>query len=205
MLKGLASLVFAAAALAQENAPIGLLRGDLVSSTATEFVFHTSDGHTYSCWYDQKTYVERDSERIHIGAIAKGERIEVVTDRRQANLCYAMTVHVLEAPRSYLVPGVRPRPKAATAPKDPFPQRGDITFSGVVLRVTSDALVLRARSGEQRTIRLRPDTRFLIEGQTAQSGSLRANTVVFVRARKNLDDEVEAYQVVSGEILQPEQ
>jgi len=43
-----------------------------------------------------------------------------------------------------------------------------------------------------------------MEGQPAEVGSLRANLVVFVRAGKNLDQEVEAYQVVWGEILQPE-
>jgi len=65
-------------------------------------------------------------------------------------------------------------------------------------------LYLRSRAGERSAIRLRPDTRFLMEGQPSELGSLRANLVVFVRAGKNLDNEVEAYQVVWGEILQPE-
>jgi hypothetical protein len=66
-------------------------------------------------------------------------------------------------------------------------------------------LYMRSRDGERSSIRLRPDTRYLMEGEPAEIGSLRANLVVFIRAGKNLDNEVEAYQVVWGQILQPEQ
>jgi len=48
---------------------------------------------------------------------------------------------------------------------------------------------LRSRAGKRSAIHLRPDTRYLMEGQPAELGSLRANLVVFVRAGKNLDNE----------------
>jgi hypothetical protein len=202
-------ILFAATmAFGQENGPAGLLKGDLLAWNGTtfagQFTFHTADDHTYSCSYDGKTYFERENQRITMAGAAKGDRIEVVSDHRQAvNLCYALTVHVLDTPRAYVVPGLRPRPRPAAATRDLFPVRGDLTISGVVLRLTPDVLILRARSGEHKTIRLRPDTKFLTEGESTGSGTPRANTVVFVRARKNLDDEIEAYQVIWGEILQP--
>jgi len=203
------ALFFAAAALGQENGPIGLLRGDLVSwngsPRAGQFIFHTADNRTYSCSYDEKTYLERDTQRVTMTSMAKGDRLEIVTDHRAAsNTCYALTVHVLDVQRALVVPGVRPRPRTSPTVRDPIFERGDLTFGGVVLRVTADTLILRSRTGEHKTIRLRPDTKYFAEGQTTDAGSLRANTVVFVRAGKNLDDEVEAYQVVWGEMLRPD-
>ena len=38
---------------------------------------------------------------------------------------------------------------------------------------------------------------------TAEPDNLPVNTVVFIRGGRNLYDEVEAYQVIWGEILQP--
>ncbi|HYL78533.1 MAG TPA: hypothetical protein VEU96_30355 [Bryobacteraceae bacterium] len=203
------TLLLAATALAQENAPPGLLRGVLLSWSATAgagaFTFLGFESRVYSCSYDQKTYLERDNQRITFARAEKGDRLEVVTDRPAgSNLCYARTVHILENPRTYLVPGVRPRPKEAPAFATVTPH-GDLTFTGVVVRVTTSILTLRSRSGEHKLIHLRPDTCFLDEGQVAGAGSLRANTTVFVRAGKNLDGEVEAYQVIWGEILQPEE
>ncbi|HEV2688115.1 MAG TPA: hypothetical protein VGV35_06160 [Bryobacteraceae bacterium] len=202
-------LMLAAAAPAQDNAPPGLLRGILLTWSATAdagaFTFLGFENNVYSCSYDRKTYMERDNERITFARAQKGDRLEVVTDRRLASgQCYARTVHILEDPRTRLVPGLRPRPNVSSALAS-LPPRGDLTFTGVVVRVTSTSLTLRSRSGDHLLLHLRPDTRFLGEGQVAGPGSLRANTKVFVRAGKNLDDEVEAYQVIWGEILHPEE
>jgi hypothetical protein len=203
-------LMLATAAMAQENAPSGLLRGVLLSWSAAAdggaFTFVASENRVYSCSYDRKTYMERDNQRSTFASAQKGDRLEIVTDRRPgSSLCYARTVHVLEVPRAYLVPGVRPRPKESGAAFATLPPRGNLTFTGVVVRVTPETLTLRSRSGERQTIHLRPDTSFLGEGQVSSPGSLHANTTVFVRAGRNLDDQVEAYQVIWGEILQPEE
>lgn len=192
----------------QENGPAGLLRGELLSwdgaTHSGQFVFRTADNHTYSCGYDGKTYFERENQHTTMAGVSKGDRIEVVSDHRQAaSLCYALTVHVLDAPAKYVVPGLRPRPRPTVAAAEAFPARGGLTVSGAVVRVTPDVLILRMRSGEHRVLHLRPDTKFFTGGETTDSGTLRANTVVFVRARKNLDDEVEAYQVIWGDILRP--
>ena len=201
----------ATCALAQENGPPGLLRGELLSWTGTDrggqFTFRASENHTYFCTFDHKTYFERETQRTTMAGIDIGDRLEIVSDERPgSHLCYARTVHVIDAPRLYVVPGVRPHLKkvAATSPFLP-PPRGNIAVSGAVLHVYSDLLVLRSRAGKQQVIQLRPDTRYLADGQTTDWSSLAVNTVVYVRAGKNLDNQLEAFQVVWGAILQPTQ
>lgn len=203
-------MLAAATAPAQESAPMGLLRGDLIRWTGTprggEFTFRATENHIYFCSYDAKTYFERDNQRITMAGAETGDRLEVVSDHKQGSeVCYARTVHILNVPRNQGVQGLRPRPRASSLPAESFARRGDLTFSGVVLRVTRDILTLRSRSGEHTVIHLRPDTRYLTQGQMADLGSLRANTLVFIRASRNLDDQVEAYQVIWGEILRPQE
>ena len=207
-----AALTFAlaaAAATAQENGPAGLLRGQLVTWSGTPdrgvFTFRASENLLYSCSYDQKTYMEREKQRITFAGVEKGDRLEVISDRQPGSgLCYARTVHIVDVPRAYVVPGVRPRRPEASLAEPPIP-RGGLTLTGVVLRITPETLTLKLRSGEHKLIHLRPDTRFLEEGTVASPGTLRASTLVFVRAGKNLEDEVEAFQVVWGGILHPEE
>jgi len=194
----------------QENAPAGLLKGDFLSWTGTprsgQFIFQSAGNRIYSCTYDDKTYIERESRRIMIANAEKGDHLEIVSDHRNdSTVCYARLVHILDMQHSYVVPGVRPRAKTTGRPLEPFGPRGNMTLSGLVMGVKSNILTLKARSGEYETIHLRPDTRYSTEGQTAESGNLRVNTLVFVRCGRNLENEVEAYQVVWGEILKPEE
>ena len=203
-------VVATAATLAQENAPPGLFKGDFLSWTGTprngQFVFQTAGNRVYSCSYDDKTYMERDNRRITIAGAEKGDRLEIVSDYKPDSIvCYARLVHVLEAQHSYAAPGVRPHAKVASRPVEPFGPRGDMTVAGLVMRVTSKVLTLKSRGGEFQTIHLRPDTRYSTEGQTADATNLRVNTVVFVRCGRNPEHEVEAYQVVWGEILNPQE
>jgi hypothetical protein len=198
----------AVAATAQENAPPGFLRGDLLSWTGTrngQFMFRAAPAdRVYSCSYDDKTYVERDNQRITLALAQTGDHLELVSDRRLGSpLCYARTVHVLEPQRTFSAPGVRPRLRTTSAASALFVPHPNLSFSGAVVRMTSDALILRSRSGERRVVRLRPDTRYIAQGQTAEPDSLPVNTLVFIRGGRNLYDEVEAYQVIWGEILQP--
>ena len=81
--------------------------------------------------------------------------------------------------------------------------RGNITVAGVVLQVADGVLVLRTRSNELRRILLRPDTRYFGEGQPLTVSGLPLSTRVFVRAGRNLEGNVEAYQIVWGSILEP--
>ena len=181
--------------MAQENAPIGILRGDLLAWTGTarsgELTFRNSDKRVYQCSFDAKTYFERGKQGIAVAAMQAGDRVEVLADHKDGTgLCYARTVQVMNA-------------RASSRPTESFAPRGDMTFAGLVLRINPELLVLRMRSNEHKTIHLRSDTRYLSEGQSLDRGSLKVNTRVFIRAGRNLEDEIEAYQVVWGNILEP--
>ena len=201
-------LMLVASAGAQENAPPGLLRGILLNWTSVSsggaFTFLGFENKIYSCSYDRKTYMERDNELTTFAHAQRGDRLEIVTDRApSSNACYARTVHILENPQTRLAPRLRPRAKEPSLAV--LPPRANLTYTGVVIGITSSTLTLRSRSGDRQSILLRPDTHFLAEGQLMDRGSLRANTKVFVRAGKNLDEQVEAYQVIWGEILDSDQ
>lgn len=203
-----AGLVLRFAATAQENAPIGIFRGDLVSWTGTqrtgELTFRNTENLLYRCSYDDKTYFERENQRISVAATQKGDRVEILSDRKLGSeVCYARTVEIVDIRLMHVVPGVRPRVRNAVSATELFMPRGDMTVAGVVLRLDPDRVILRTRSGEHKAILLRSDTRYLTAGQMADRAALAVNTRVFIRAGKNLDNEVEAYQIVWGEILQP--
>jgi hypothetical protein len=78
---------------------------------------------------------------------------------------------------------------------------GNLTYSGVVFRITPDRLVLHTREDSELPLALRKDTRFLCEGEIVESTTLKPNTRVFVRAGKDLYGRVEVYQVIWGKIL----
>ncbi len=74
-------------------------------------------------------------------------------------------------------------------------------FSGLVVRVDHAVLTLRTRTDGVKTILLRQDTRYIGDGQRVDAAALRNHTRVFIRAGRNLDNDIEAYQVVWGEIV----
>jgi hypothetical protein len=130
--------------------------------------------------------------------------VEVVSDR-DATIAvhYARTVHVIDArptPRTSLS---YERQHAYRSVIDLMAPRGDMTFSGIIAKLAGDRMILRTRMNGEKTILLRRDTRYLEDGALVDAAELKPNTRIFVRAGKNLDDQVEAYQVIWGEILEP--
>jgi hypothetical protein len=199
--------VLVGAAHAQQ-APIGIVRGELITWQATagagELNVKTLEGHVYQCSFDKKTYFERDNQLVTPGAMQAGDRLEIVSDRKPGSqLCYARTVHVLDPAAARLGPGGGPRFRRERSPTESFAPRGDMTFAGVVVRVDHDLLTLRTRADGEKLILLRQDTRYIGDGQRVDADGLKRNTRVFIRAGRNLDNDVEAYQVVWGEIVQP--
>jgi hypothetical protein len=195
-------------ACAQPGAPIGTTRGDLVTWSGNarlgEFQFRNAENVVYRCSYDDKTYFERDRQRIFIGGTRQGDRIEVLSDRREGSAqCYARIVHVLDVATVRAAASVRPKPRAHVSPTELFAPRGDLTFAGVVVRINTESLLLRTRAGGRKTIVLRADTRYLGGGEPLDRNALQLNTPVFIRAGRNLDDEIEAFQIVWGDILEP--
>ncbi len=182
---------------------MGIIRGDLLewegSASRGELAIRSTDDRVSRCAYDGKTYFERDRQRVSMLNLKPGEKVEMVADYRQNSLrCYALMVHVLDGPaptpyRRLTIP--------SRAPTESIFPRGNLTFAGVVLRMTAQHLLLRTNAGKEQRFSLRQDTRFVQEGAIVQASMLRVNTRVFIRAGKNYEDEVEAYQVMWGEIV----
>jgi hypothetical protein len=120
----------------------------------------------------------------------------VLTDRKPAVLCYARTVRVREQHA-----GVPVRPRNALL--EAWYPRGNMAFAAVVLRSNPELILVRTRGGEQKQLRLRPDTRYSSSGLPSTLAQLAPNTRVFIRAGLNIERELEAYQVVWGRIEGP--
>ena len=139
------------------------------------------------------------SRRIH-----PGEKVEVVSDSLPGSvLRYARTVHVMDnaPPRARRRASDRFRSANRLAEERVPP--GTLTYAGVVFRISGERLVLHTRDGGEQSLLLRKDTRYLRNGEIVDPATLKLNTRVFVRAGKDLWDQVEAYQVIWGKILEP--
>lgn len=201
-------LLLAAVLGAQGPAPVGIVRGTFVSFDGTpvrgDMQVRTADDHVYQCSYDARTFFDRDNQRISIPGIAHGERVELVADRPDGpDTCYARTVHVVLTPPAKPLPGGRPALTPPYSPTETFAPRGDMTFTGIVMKLTPDEVTIRTRSNGMKTIVLRRDTRYIGEGFRVNPDALAINTRVFIRAGHNYLNQVEAYQIVWGEMLTP--
>jgi hypothetical protein len=192
------------AAQTSQNSPI--LRGVVLECeqrTAGELSIRGADNEVLRYQFDKRTYVERDEKMIEAARLLPGEKVEIVSDRSPGfTLRYARTIHVIQA-----IAPVRP-PRTGSMPR-PYNERtdsvrtGTLTYSGVVYRVNADKFVLHTREAGDLPILLRNDTRYLQDGQVVDLASLKPNMRVFVRAGKDLYNEVEAYQVIWGNIMAP--
>jgi len=189
-----------------------LLQGVLLErdpqTASGEFSVRAADFHVFRFLFDAKTYVERDQQPITVSRLQAGEKVEVVSDEAPGSLLrYARTIHVLPAPpppRTLSQGRVRAYRNSADRlmSLDRIPT-GAVGLAGVVSRLSADHVVLHMRGGSDQTILLREDTRYLEGGEMVGSNQLKPNMRVFIRAGKTLYNEVEAYQVIWGEILEP--
>src|SRR6266550_3636198 len=127
--------VVAVGLMAQEVAPIGIVRGALIVCDATHVTIGADDNHVFTFLTDNKTFIERDHMRIFCATLDKGERLEIVADRSgQPGMRYARLVSVV-------TPETHPRRRALMALRAPLPPhedptlsiapRGSLTFTGV--------------------------------------------------------------------------
>jgi hypothetical protein len=199
--------------MAQEPITRGrLLESD--SGDTGELSIRTTSNRVYWFVYDTKTYVERDNHLSSVPKLQKGDELEVVCDTGpDVALRYARTIHVVESPaekaqaQKRFSEGRYALPKRQPVREDPmqsdlFLPRGTLTFAGLVCQLNSERLVLRMRTGGEKTIFLRPDTRYMKDGGVAVAASLHLNTRVYVRGSHNLEGEVEAFQIVWGELAE---
>ena len=205
----LGGLLWISAAVAQTQAPAGLVHGILLERDSTgpagELSIRTATNQVFRFVYDGKTYFEREKERITIGGLRVGDLLEIVADQSpESSLRYARTIHVMEPERPARATAASlGRFRAYRNPLEHIFPRGDLTFAGVVRRLTDERMILRTRVDGEKVILLREDTRYLEDGSQVEWSTLKPNTRVFIRAGRNLDNDLEAFQVVWGEILEP--
>jgi hypothetical protein len=205
-----------------QTPPPGFVRGVILecdSQTATgEVAIRAADNQVFRYQFDAKTYAERDDQLIQAQRLKPGEKVEVVSDRSPAYILrYARTIHVIQPlppPRPLTMgryraanpgntagnPNANPNNLANNPRLDRLPT---VTFSGVVFRLNGERVILHTRETGDQSILLRDDTRYLHNGEPVEAKDLMPNMRVYVRAGRNLYDEVEAYQIVWGNILSP--
>ena len=198
----------------QPDAPGAVLRGVLLErdpqTVSGEFSVRAADDQVFRFLFDGKTYVERDQQPIDVSRLRVKDLVEVVSDEAPGSrLRYARSVHVLPAPAPAPPPLSQGRVRAYRSSADRMvaldraTAAGTLGIAGVVSRLSSDHVVLHTRGAGEQTILLRRDTRYLADGDLVSSNQLQLNMRVFVRAGRTLYNEIEAYQVIWGRILQP--
>lgn len=203
------ALFFATLLSAQDYSLLSVLRGDLLEWDANSLAVRLADHTVERCAYDQKTYFEKDRVRTTLPKFTAGQQVEVISDRTGSTLpCVARAVRVtrdaIVVERAAPLARLNASRTYRSAILDSIAPRGNLTFAGVVLKITPEAMLVRTRADGQKAFRLRQDTRYLQDGSPTANSALQPNVHVFVRAGKNFDEELEAYQVVWGEILTPQ-
>ncbi len=193
------------ATFAQLTMPIGIVRGDVVLRTGSvrggELKIRCAENTIYSCQFDARTYFERENMMTTVTSIEAGDPVEVVADGKpESGGCYARTVQVVD-PRSRGTSARRFRSVLIDSPTEAFVPHGDVLFGGLVVKIDAARLTIRTRHGEV-GVTLLPDTRYLEGGRRVESPAL-VNKHVYVRAGRDVWDDLQAYQVVWGEIVAP--
>ena len=194
--------------MAQDAAPLGIAAGDMEDwdggPSSGHFRVRTEEKLVYNFLFDSRTHFEREQQRISVSTLKKGEWLVIVADRGPApDVRYARIVRAFNPDRKPDPPVARKFPHYR-GPTEDFIPRGNLTYSGMVTKITSSSLAVRTRSEGEKIFVLRPDTRYMEGGSLTEISTLKENARVFVRAGRNLDGILEAYSVISGEILFPE-
>jgi hypothetical protein len=180
-------LLLGAALHAQQTMPVGILRGSLTAWQGGSLSVRQADGAVYDCSYDNHTLFQRNQWPIHSTDLNGGEPVEVLSDRMPVTrTCYVRMLSVVYAPAS--------SPRRPAPPHEVWVPHGYLTYSGLVVKSEDSKITLKTRSGP-RTLLLRADTRY------SEAAVPLVNKHVFVRAGRNLQGALEAYQVMWGEIL----
>jgi len=196
----LTAFVAAAGVCAGEGMPLGYFHGTMVSfeGTATIGVItaRAASGDVFDCGYDSKSYLELAKQRITVSKLRAGDWLEVLADHSgRSRACYIRMLKVLppEDGRPHRAP-------KATRPAPRLTPTATFTLSGIVISKEPGTITIRGRDREE-TMLMRRDTRFVGDGAKTDLAGLALNQRVFVEAGRNIDGELEAYQVTWGGIL----
>ena len=180
----------------------GYFHGTLLSlqgnTTEGMLTVRAENGTVFDCGYDGKTYAELSKQRISPFKLVAGDPLDLLIDHSgRARACYLRIVRVLAAA------DVRPnRPKAQKAPSRTLTPVTTITLSGIVVSKEDGMIKIRGRDRDHEEIlHVRRDTRFIGDGVRTDLSGLELNQRVFLEAGRNLDGELEVYQVTWGGIL----
>jgi len=183
--------------------PKGIFRGSMVSFegsvNAGVLLARNSGGDVYGCGYDSKTLFEDDHHKTSVAKLLPGDPLEILADHKPGSrVCYLRLLTVVQptpvrSPRRQVT---APPTKAAVI----LQPKGNLTISGIVIRLDAITVTLRTRSGEQ-TLLLRRDTLYQSNGLRMDASALSVNDRVSVRAGTNSGGQVEAYQVIWGDLV----
>jgi hypothetical protein len=169
---------------AQQAMPVGIVRGNFVSSAGGSLSVRQADGRVYDCTFDRLTLFQRNQWPIRSTDLNSGERVEILSDHKPAVACYVRMLSVV-----YTIPAPRHAPKRET-----WVPHGYLSYSGLVVRSNGSTFTIKTSSGPQ-TLHLRADTHY------SDATESLINKHVFVRAGRNQQGALEAYQVTWGGIL----
>jgi hypothetical protein len=198
-------VLLAPVSAAEDDLPLGIVRGKLsdpkVNGLRGGFLLTAESGRETRCSYDERTWFESQRVRVSVEAFTPADPVEVLVDQRLqpdgSRRCYARTVRLVE-PNA---PPPNPRRPVYRSVTEHIMPRGDLAFSGVVTGFTENAVLVKTRNAPARPFLMRPDTRFLERGVISDRANLPVNQMVFVRAGKNIEGQLEVYQVIWGEIV----
>jgi hypothetical protein len=206
-------LAFALAAWGQTGPPVQILRGELivwqVRGLAGEMALRSADGRVHNCRVLPDTYLTRQTMRITPVGVKMGDAVEVVADFSDGGeRCTAVTVYVRPPePKPRRARGIgRALPFPAWQPRnlmDNLIPRGRLTYAGIVVRMDKQRLIVRTRKDGEKSFALREDTIFSEAGREVEPAALAVHRTVYLRASQTFDGDLEVYQVVWGDILQP--
>lgn len=212
MRKSLALLValvsWISSALGQTPRQPGFVRGVVIANDPGDLEVKSSQDLCYHYRTDNRTWIEREQQRIRVSDLRPGEILEVVSDRDPQLIRYARLVHVIArvTPRQVSVSQDEvyrlPRNRGAEATAA---ERVLLSFSGIISSHDGQRLTLRTRTDGEIPILLRDDTKLVYGGAGPPGENLRTNTRVFLRGTRNFDGFIEAYEIVWGSTLEPEE
>ena len=176
-------------------APPNLVEATLTAASPKELVWGSG---TIEEHCRVETHTHRD---LLARPLMSGDRVEAWTWEQQPGDCQVLSVRLLAPVVVRNLPDVR----INLNPFDSILQRGDLHYSGTVLSVHGNHMMVMTRSSGRQSFTLRPDTHAISDGVRVTTAEIPLNHRVYLRAGRSLEGELEVFRVVWGSILIPEE